>query len=57
MWLVLYVQSNFLDLLLLTTAGHFPHTVLELSLNEIKNSTYFREDNFQSAPVKQSPEY
>jgi hypothetical protein len=41
----------------LTTAGRFPHILLEFNLDENKNSTPFHEDNFQSASLEQSPEY
>jgi hypothetical protein len=42
---------------LLTTAGRFPHIVLELNLHENKNSTSFHKDNFQLTSLEQSPEY
>lgn len=57
MRLVLHVQSNFLVMSPLTTAGRFPHILLEFNLDENKNSTPFHEDNFQSASLEQSPEY
>jgi hypothetical protein len=42
---------------LLTTAGHFPHILPELNLDENKSRTSFHDDNFQSASLEQSPEY
>jgi len=57
MRLVLHVKSNFLDMSLLTTAGHFPHILPELNLDENKSRTSFHDDNFQSASLEQSPEY
>ena len=57
MRLVLHVQSSFLEMSVLTTAGHFPHILLELSLDENKNSASLHEDDFQSASLEQSPDY
>jgi hypothetical protein len=46
------VQSTFLDMSRSTTAGHFPHSVLELHRAEAINSASQREAHLPAAPVK-----
>jgi hypothetical protein len=50
------IQSTFLDISPSTTAGHFPHSVLELRHAEAITSTSQPEAHLPAAPVKQFPE-
>jgi hypothetical protein len=52
----LRVQSTFLDMLLSTTAGHLPHSALELLHAETTTSASWLEAHFQAALVEQFPE-
>jgi hypothetical protein len=52
----LHVQSTFLGMLRSTTAGHLPHSALELRRPGTTTSASQLEAHIQATPVKQFPE-
>jgi hypothetical protein len=52
----LHVQSTFLDISRSTTAGHLPHSALDLRSAETTTSASQLEAHLQAAPVEQFPE-
>jgi hypothetical protein len=52
----LHVQSTFQDMSLSNTAGHLPHSALELNRAETTTSASQLEAHHQAAPVGQFPE-
>jgi hypothetical protein len=52
----LHVQPTFLDMSCSTTAGHLPHSALELRHAETTTSASQLEAHLQAAPVEQFPE-
>jgi hypothetical protein len=51
-----HVQTSFLDMSRSTTAGHLPHSALELCRAETKTSASQLQAHLQATPVEQFPE-